>query len=641
MKAQPEALEITLEFVRQRDEEEFPSERQEYTVLHSFGEPRRAAIVQWDDPKLQDGLTELTKDHPNEFKLGQLGHYLRDFLHTPNWVRDEVEIDRARMNHRPIHVTVRSDAPEMYYLPWELLPLQSSGTPLGQIPDCLIRYEWRGSPGQEPGSTPGRILLAGYGDVDFEKHRSAIVAACQGAPASSRPDLEVLPNVTRQSLARALNDNSHPVTVLHLLCHGTLIRENLYGLVLGPAGEYEKPDRLHAAELSGIIAGSAQLPRLVVLSVCLSGDVGRPAYRLGSIAQKLHRQGVPAVLASRMPLSTRGSAQMTEVLYNGLISGSGNLRRELSAARRKLHELKSKDWASLQLYSREQDRAALEPFRSMQAPPSNTSQRGDLVLICHEAYAAVHEAPEPVDAPELFAHRPHIRKVPINQTGKLEGRQWANLPEEVKRLTSPRGKLRRALDEQGTELVYYGFPFVPLAALVGFLAKTRRVHLFEHDRTLKRFTWVRDVSGPFPPLKVEALEGSTGSAARLRLSISATVGLEDCQAVLPEEDVRLDVHCRLDDPQRGIVRREDQAQEYAHQLRLALDQHVARNTSIQTIHIFAAVPVSIAFHLGQALTASWLKDCCVYNHGDKEVPRYKWRLWLQAAAKGLPSVEIL
>ncbi|PTL78195.1 SAVED domain-containing protein [Vitiosangium sp. GDMCC 1.1324] len=632
--------EVTLEFVRVREEEDFSYERQEYTVLHTFGDAKKVCFP-WDAPMLQEGLAELEKSHPDGLKLERLGHYLRDFLETSNWARDEGQLDQARMNRSPIHLTIRSNAPEMYYLPWELLPLKPSGTQLGQMPDCLIRYELRGILGQEPGLTPSRILLAGSGNVDFERHRNAIMAACQGVPASRRPALEVLANLTRQSLTRALSDASRSITVLHLLCHGTLISENVYGLELHPPSEYGKPDRLHAAELRGIIAGCTNLPRLVVLSVCLSGDVGRPAHRLGSVAQTLHLQGVPAVLASRMPLSTEGSVQMTEVLYNELIGGSGNLRKAVSAARRKLHELKSKDWVSLQLYARELEPLALEPFRRPEPPDTGTSPRGDLVLICHAAYGAVHGAPEPVDAPELFAHRPRIRKVSIDQTAKLKERQWANLEKEVKRLTSRKGQLLRTLEEHGTELVYYGFPFVPLAALVGFLAQTRHVHLFEHDRTLKRFTWVREAEGPFPPLRVEARQGSSGSAARLRLSISATVDLDDCRAVLPEEEVRLDVHCRLDEPQRGIVRREDQAQEYARQLCLALDQHIAKNSSIQQIHVFAAVPVSIAFHLGQALTASWLKSCCVYNHGAEDVPRYKWRLWLQAAKKGLPAVEIL
>jgi hypothetical protein len=640
MSPPPKPAEITLDFAKQREDNNFPSEPQDYLVQPSFGDWKKACFP-WDAPVLQEGLAELTKDQPDVFKLERLGHCLRDFLATANWAWAESELDRAWRERSPIHFTIRSDAPEMYYLPWELLPVKPSWTQLGQMQDCLIRYEWRWSQSQDSGMAPCRILLASSGNVAFEKHHEALVAACQAVPPSSRPDLIVLPNTTRQSLTRALNDASRPITALHLLCHGTPLRDNTYGIVLSPAGEYEKPDKLAAMELRGIISGCASPPRLIVLSVCLSGDVGKPEYHLGSIAQTLHLQGIPAVLASRMSLSTRGSIQMTKVLYTELLGPDGNLRRAISEARKKLYELKSKDWASLQFYGRAHDHAALEPFRRLEPPAASAARRGDLVLICHAAYGEVHGAPEEIDAPELFTHRPRVRKVSIDQTGKLKGRQWHNLENEVKSLTSRRGKLQRALKEDGTDLVYYGFPFVPLAALVGYMAQTRHVYLFEHDRTLKRFTWLRESSSPFPPLRVEAREGASGTAARLRLSISATVGLEDCQAVLPEEEVGLDVHCRLDAPQRGIVRREDQAHEYARQFCLALDEHVASNHSIQTVHIFAAVPVSIAFQLGQALTASWLKRCYVYNHGAEDVPRYKWRLWIQGAAKGLPAVEIL
>ncbi len=301
---------------------------------------------------------------------------------------------------------------------------------------------------------------------------------------------------------------------------------------------------------------------------------------------------------------------------------------------------KSKDWASLQLYAREWDDEALDPFRRSVPPSSDsTTPRRELVLICHEAYAKAHVTLEPEDAPALFAHR-KVREAIIDQTQALEGRQWKKLGAQVKRLASPKGELRRILLERDTELVYYGFPFVPLAALVGYLAKTRHVHVFEYVREVGRFTWVREANGSFPPLLVEKKEGESGSAARIRLSISAPVRLEDCQQVLPESDVRLELHFSLEFPQRGSVRREEHVRAYAQQIRTMLDQHVVGNPEIKSVHVFAAVPVSIAFCLGQALTATGLPACCVYNYGGEEQPRYKWRLWIQAAATGQDSVDV-
>jgi hypothetical protein len=639
--------EISLEFTRLNAPEnpyEFSSfVPHEYLIHHTYGGPRKA-LFDWSSPQLQECLSELRKARPNSTKLAQLGHFLQQFLLHTSWARDEEMIDKARQQQRPIHLTIRSNAAEMYSLPWELLPLELGGTSLGELSHCLIRYEWQRSPPQAVPHMAGRILLAcsgAGGDVPFDPHREAIMNACQEALSRGRVTLELLPNVTRRSLALALRDTGRPpVTVLHLLCHGTPIRQEGFGVAFNPLSEHGQPDRLDASDMRPLFSNLVSPPRLAVLTVCCSGDAGTPAHHLGGLAQMLHRQGIPAVLASRMPLSAEGSIHLTQALYDELLRGSGNLHTALSAAKQELMSASNtKDWVSLQLYAREGDGLALDPFGRSSSPAPEPS-RGDLVLICHEAYAQAHAEPEAADAPALFERR-QVRKVSIDQTQALENRHWEHLDTEVQRLTSPQGALRQALTERGTELVYYGFPFVPFAALAGFLAKTRHVHLFEHDRDLKRFTWLRDASGPFPPMHVETQEGPGGHAARLRLSISAEVGLHDCQAVLPEQDIRRDIHCRVEDPQRGIVRREEQAQAYAAQLRAAIDQSIAKDPLITGIHVFASVPVSIAFHLGQALTASWLPPCYVYNHGAQETPRYKWRLCLQKAAAGQPSVELL
>jgi energy-coupling factor transporter ATP-binding protein EcfA2 len=81
------------------------------------------------------------------------------------------------------------------------------------------------------------------------------------------------------------------------------------------------------------------------------------------VAQALHRVGIPAVVASRMPLSLRGSTQLTETLYEELIGQLSPLDRALGAVRGRLKEDAERlDWASLQLYAQAGDEAALRPF---------------------------------------------------------------------------------------------------------------------------------------------------------------------------------------------------------------------------------------------------------------------------------------
>jgi hypothetical protein len=93
------------------------------------------------------------------------------------------------------------------------------------------------------------------------------------------------------------------------------------------------------------------------------------------------------------------------------------------------------------------------------------------------------------------------------------------------------------------------------------------------------------------------------------------------------------------------VRHKEQLESYAQVIRKTLNDHIISNPDPArrpgSVHLFAAVPVSLAFYLGNALAASWLPECFVYNYGlPSEQPRYKWRLSLQAAFKGCRSIKI-
>jgi hypothetical protein len=190
-------------------------------------------------------------------------------------------------------------------------------------------------------------------------------------------------------------------------------------------------------------------------------------------------------------------------------------------------------------------------------------------------------------------------------------------------------------------LLYYGFPHVPLAVLAGFLAgQERHVHILEQDRDNGgRFAW-RNADGPFPPLEFSPQAGASGSAAMVRLSLSAEVRLPVCHAVLAPEEVKLDLHLRLAESYRGAVLSERQARAYAAEIRRRLDQHICGNPEVTSVHIFAAAPVSIAFLLGQATAASGLPDCYVYNFDSDDAPRYKWSLSLRDAKAGRGGIRI-
>jgi hypothetical protein len=96
-----------------------------------------------------------------------------------------------------------------------------------------------------------------------------------------------------------------------------------------------------------------------VLAACDGGNVGAIGNQLGSVAQALHRAGLAAVVASRFPLSASGSSRLARALYERLLGGASLDEAFLAARQHLAEDARQLDWASIQLYARAGDGAAL------------------------------------------------------------------------------------------------------------------------------------------------------------------------------------------------------------------------------------------------------------------------------------------
>ncbi|MHA7630199.1 SAVED domain-containing protein [Corallococcus sp. M7] len=643
MPPKPVPLEIKLEFTGQ-SKKEFTWQSRSY---HARGSRGMGASVDLRWSKLRNDLEALARNDPGGAHGERLSKSLRDFLSPAGWALVESQIKDALHQGRPVHLTLcAAGADELYFLPWELLTI-GHGPPFAETDECVLQYEYDCEPRHEPDSRPqGRILFAwssAGGWVPHEAHLDALKDVCARAGFGFDPENDVLPNATEELLAERVRQSTRPFTALHLLSHGKELGDGTYGLELNAFDPTEGAETVNARRLGTLLFARANSLRLITLSACQSGDSGAPAHPMRSIAQMLHTNGAPAVIASRFPLSCPGSVELTRTLYTRLLVDGSHLGAALSAARRRLRETSCyRDSRSLQLYARAGDEPALYPFSSPPLRPSAAEAREELVRVCHEALSRTSVEPREEDAPELFARR-NIRPgiVLIDQYEAIGERRWANLEQEVQRLVAPAGLLRSTFNERGTAILYYGFPYVPLALLTGYLAHNRLVHVLEHDRSLQRFTWSTQPPDSSPRLEVTCDSRESGSAARVRISVSNEVDAKDCAEVLPESEVRLDLHLELKLPKKGIVQSEAQVLEYASVIREAIEGSISGRNEFTSVHVFAAVPVSIAFHIGRALASTGLPECYSYNYNGQDTPRYRWRLALKAAKEGCPSITLL
>jgi hypothetical protein len=358
----PAPLTLTLDLSRAERADrpfEFVFAPQTYR-LHSAGGGVTEATFPWDQALLAD-LAAMQEAGRDPASVQRFGDRLREFLATTRWPVVEAQLCEAVNQRRPVVVTIRAAAAELYALPWELLTIEATGQHIGEIPEVLVRYEWPETATArraELSTGPGRLLFAWSGHVPAAEHQAAIAEACAAGPHSFDVDQDALPDASCGRLSGRLDAATkagRPFEVLHLLCHGTATG-SAFGLALE---DDESPGRVVAVDagrLRQILAPHAATLRLVVLAACDSGNVGVLGNQLGSVAQDLHRAGIAAVVASRFPLSVSGSRRLARTLYLALLQESATLEEAFLAARRHLAEDAGQlDWASLQLYARAAD----------------------------------------------------------------------------------------------------------------------------------------------------------------------------------------------------------------------------------------------------------------------------------------------
>ncbi|MEM9460762.1 MAG: protein kinase [Myxococcota bacterium] len=345
----------------------FTFEPQSYT-LRTEGGGRSILEIDWS-PELLADLRQMRRPDRDPAVVQRVGESMARFLERASWPERAGAIARAHDAGRRVLVTIRSNAAELYALPWELLTVPGRGQHLGSLPGVLLRYErpeTRTTP-ETPAPRPegGRILLAwsaAGGAVPAAAHEAALRRACTRGHPEGEDALQVLPHASLAAIGDALGraeQAGRPFAALHVLCHGGRTGQT-FGLVLNDEVRRATVAAQPWRTLLGRFAGSL---RLVLLAACDGGNAGEPGNYLGSVAQAIHAAGVEAVVASRNPLSTVGSTTLTETLYEGLLGELESLEQALLRVRMRLAlDPVHLDWAAVLLYARAEDGGDTRPF---------------------------------------------------------------------------------------------------------------------------------------------------------------------------------------------------------------------------------------------------------------------------------------
>ncbi|MCB9760603.1 MAG: CHAT domain-containing protein [Alphaproteobacteria bacterium] len=324
------------------------------------------APLSWEPQMLAD-LAGLSYVGADRRLLAQLSRRLTGLLAPTPWSTIDAEIVGWLRDGHQVIVDFRSDAAELYALPWELLPL-GDGRRLGDIEGLLLRYSNRGAPRTVASlscadAVPGRVLFAWStkgGRIPTDAHQEALRDALEAVGFSFDPATDVVEDFSLARLVGALaqaRDEGRPFAALHILCHGG--RTPTGASLMAGNGQPIDPNQFAAA-----LAPYSDCVRLITLCACYSGWSAPLSAAVGSLTQALHRAGFGAVIGARVPLSFDGSTTLTRTLYDRLLPGARSLEQALQDVRRELSitHKDSADRYALQLYARAEDGDDTRPF---------------------------------------------------------------------------------------------------------------------------------------------------------------------------------------------------------------------------------------------------------------------------------------
>ncbi|WNG31943.1 SAVED domain-containing protein [Cystobacter fuscus] len=568
-----------------------------------------------------------------------MGDLLRRFLvdvlkDLEGWTPYENALLNAEKKKASIGLRFRFSAGELFDLPWALTTLHN-GRSLGSIKPYPLSFEWAHSnrvPLASP--SPGRVLFAwsnAADDVFEEPH----LAAIQKAYPDFNREQDALENVTLDSLRKTLEkarQEGRPFRLFHILCHGGRVAGGTFGLLWTDPHRPGRPMPVDGDRLRDVLGPYQGDLQAVVLSACHGSNPGQVGSMFGGVAHDLHRLGIPAVIASQMPLTVDGSIRMTGALYDALCQKKLPIGEAFQKAHEALSDL-SLDWASLQFF---------EP-----SPPGDVRARGQRVVFSPDE--PLPELPEEL----VVAYEVNFNVSPPAIIDALDGRAGGDpdivvlQPFDEVEDDLPRNarQWRRAI-EQADQLVntlgtrvlmvhLFGRAPLPLMFHLGWRLSRWKLRVYQEERgRTGRWTCGYDsMQEPSPEERFFRQEVWPDShacrAAGGRLAMTVEVNLSIHPEALakwlgPEDPPALARLVAARDPSPTVVRGPVDTARAADEFRACLDRIHAELPDVHEVWIAMACPASLAAALGRAYNPKTQATVKLFNfrksEGYVEVP---------------------
>jgi hypothetical protein len=595
------------------------------------------AELRWDE--VEKLRAEFLHPDPTSAARKRMGDLLRRFLEDvlkelDGWASYEKALLKAEEKKASIRLRFRFSAGELFGLPWPLTTLRKNRS-LGSIKPYPLQFEWANDI-RVPLALPshGRVLFAwsdAEAGVSEDLHLDAIRKACPGFTREQDELKHLSLDSLRAKLANARKEGN-PFRILHVLCHGGPTPGGTFGLVWTDPDRPGRPARVDGDRLCDVLGPYQSDLQAVVLSACHGSNPGQVGSMFGGVAHDLHRLGIPAVIASQMPLTVDGSIRMTGPLYEALCQQ----KLPIDEAFQKAHEAlstSSLDWASLQFFAL--------------SPPGDVRARGQRIV-----FSPTEPLPELPDE-LVVAYEVNFNVAPASIIEVLEGRAGGDpdiivlqpfggveddLPStsrEWRRALKQADQLVDALGTQVSMVHLFGRAPLPLMFHLGWRLSRWKLRVYQEQRG-RTGVWTCGYDSSQEPSSEEKFfreeawstpEACRAAGGRLAVTIEVNLSIhsEELAEWLGTEDppalIRL-VVARVPSP--TVVRGPADTARAANEFRACLDRIHAEWPDVREVWLALACPASLAAALGRVYNPKTQATIKLFNfrksEGYVEVP---------------------
>lgn len=279
------------------------------------------------------------------------------------------------------------------------------------------------------------------------------------------------------------------------------------------------------------------------------------------------------------------------------------------------------------------------------APPTAATTAG-WILLSHPVHGTISSQemaqalpPDTLMLPRREVVIDPLRDVSMQDAHKID---WADAREQTDRAL--REKLKPELDRSpGYHVAYFGAAPIPLAMFLGFRVGTwTAVRPFQkrHDaRETRDWRW----KGTVKTVTVEPTQGMPHDHSKaagdviVRVATSHPIDPHDTLEVVPEPLAEISISTSPMDPDALDAPADIEA--VAIEFEKVLDAIANHFPNAKCVHVFASVPVGMAFRLGASISATKHLRVRTYQYLRHATPRYTPAIVLQEAGERVAVLD--